>query len=83
MTHKYCRAGSELDAAFHTKGVSMKPTPPNDRPGLLNRIIRLSIWIVLEWFSLLVKILTGITNIVLGLLKKLALGGKENDPNKT
>jgi len=82
MANKYFQAGFEFDAAFHTKGVSMKQTPPNDRTGLLNRIIRLSIWIMLEWFSLLVKILTGITNLVLGLLKKLALGGKDKDPNK-
>ena len=60
----------------------MKQTPPNDRTGLLNRIIRLSIWIVLEWFSLLVKILTGITNLALGLLKKLALGGKDKDSDE-
>ena len=46
---------------------------------LLNRIVRVSLLIVLGWFTLLVKIINGLSGLMLGVIGKLLRREKKKD----
>ena len=44
-----------------------------------NRIVRISLLIVLGWFGLLIKIINGLSGLMLGVIGKLLRGEKKKD----
>ena len=51
----------------------------NGKADLLNRIVRVSLLIVLGWFGLLIKIINGLSGLMLWVIGKLLRGEKKKD----